>query len=77
MNLEDEMRDLQLADNAIAAARSRIARQVELLQALEKDGRNTRLAEKLLAEMQRTLRTMIEFRAVIATAIDSMTSKKL
>ncbi|SIT51536.1 conserved hypothetical protein [Paraburkholderia piptadeniae] len=76
MILEDEMRDLRLADNAIAAARSRIGRQLELLQVLERDGHDTELAEKLLAEMRRTLQTMIEHRAIIATAIGSIKSKK-
>ncbi|MEM5389950.1 hypothetical protein VSR68_41520 [Paraburkholderia phymatum] len=75
MNLDDEMRDLRQADDAISAARSRIRRQFELLQALERDGHNTGLAEKLLAEMQNTLQAMIEYRATIAAAIDSIKSK--
>jgi hypothetical protein len=36
MNLEDEARDLRLDDDAIAASRCRIGRQLELLQVLER-----------------------------------------
>jgi hypothetical protein len=76
MNLDDKMRDLRQADDAISAAHSRIGRQFELLRALERDGHNTGLAEKLLSEMQSTLQVMIEYRATIAAAIDSIKSRK-
>ncbi|SEI63704.1 hypothetical protein [Paraburkholderia diazotrophica] len=77
MNLDDEMRDLRQADDAISAAQSRIGRQFELLQALDRDGHNTGQAEKLLAEMQKALQVMIQYRATIAAAIDSIKAKKL
>ncbi|MGF6974109.1 hypothetical protein QFZ94_002536 [Paraburkholderia sp. JPY465] len=41
MNLHDEIRDLRQADDAISAAQSRNGHQLELLQALERDGHST------------------------------------
>ncbi|MDR5763474.1 hypothetical protein [Caballeronia sp. LZ035] len=69
MNIDDEKQVLAKADRDIEQARSRIARQSEIVEELRRDGHNTETAVDLLATLQGTLKAMIEHRQLIVEHI--------
>jgi hypothetical protein len=66
-----KQKKLAEADNHIAAAESLIARQISLLEDLERDGHETETARTLLEAMQHSLREMHAHRQIIEAEPES------
>jgi hypothetical protein len=71
-NREQELHDLERADQHIEAARKRVARQRELVAELERDGHDATRAQALLKTMEAVLVTFEAHRETILEALDAL-----
>ena len=66
---EDEVRHLNQADTHVADSERRITQQMLRVEELRRDGHDTREAERMLATLEQTLRSIHEHRAIIISTI--------
>ncbi|MPW23696.1 hypothetical protein GCT13_45125 [Paraburkholderia sp. CNPSo 3157] len=66
MDLQTELDDLHRADRHVALMRRCAWRQAQIVERLREQGRDTALAERLLATMQDTVTVACEHRALMA-----------
>lgn len=69
MQLAFEQDQLRRADERIALATARIARQTELVRTLTREGRDATEAQRLLSLLRVTLDTMMGYRGVVVEHI--------
>jgi hypothetical protein len=72
MDLEYERRQLVKADRDIADGRERVAHQEKILNELDRDGHDTKMARDLLDALHGTLNAMIEHRLLIVERIKAL-----
>lgn len=68
-SLEEELEDLDETDRAIKLAEKRLDSQKRRLAQLKADGVQSQSAERILADMNRSLEDLIRHRALVVQAI--------
>ncbi|MCO4882704.1 hypothetical protein VOI32_39195 [Paraburkholderia caribensis] len=76
MELQTELDELHQANRHVALMRRCVRRQVQLMERLQSQVRDTAIAERLLATMQDTLAVACEHRALVAGLVAQLRQQR-